>query len=135
MCIQHEIYYQCGSRYWPDVDETKLVPDYSGIRPKLTGPGGSSRSDVIGGHVLGDRALGRRENSRAGPELAAGRKGGVVGEDAPRGARAADFMIQGRASHGVGGLVNLLGIESPGLTASLAIAEHVADMLQKEEGA
>ena len=38
---------------------------------------------------------------------------------------AADFVVQGPADHGVPGLVNLLGIESPGLTASLAIAEHV----------
>ena len=42
---------------------------------------------------------------------------------------AADFVIQGRAAHGVAGLVNLFGIESPGLTASLAIAEKVAKML------
>lgn len=42
---------------------------------------------------------------------------------------AADFLIQGRAEHGVPGLVNLLGIESPGLTSSLAIASHVAEML------
>jgi len=37
-----------------------------------------------------------------------------------------DFLIQGPAGHGVRGLVNLFGIESPGLTASLALAEHVA---------
>ena len=36
-----------------------------------------------------------------------------------------DFLIEGPAEHGVQGLVNLFGIESPGLTASLAIAEHV----------
>jgi L-2-hydroxyglutarate oxidase LhgO len=36
-----------------------------------------------------------------------------------------DFLIQGPADHGVAGLVNLFGIESPGLTASLAIADHV----------
>jgi L-2-hydroxyglutarate oxidase LhgO len=42
----------------------------------------------------------------------------------------ADFCIQTEAEHGVAGLVNLLGIESPGLTASLAIAAQVADVLK-----
>ncbi|TIN31192.1 MAG: NAD(P)/FAD-dependent oxidoreductase [Mesorhizobium sp.] len=42
---------------------------------------------------------------------------------------AADFMIQGPADHGAGRIVNLFGIESPGLTASLAIAEHVVELL------
>jgi L-2-hydroxyglutarate oxidase LhgO len=41
----------------------------------------------------------------------------------------ADFRIDGPAAHGLPGLVNLFGIESPGLTASLAIAEHVASQL------
>ncbi|MGP1678245.1 MAG: NAD(P)/FAD-dependent oxidoreductase [Burkholderiales bacterium] len=39
---------------------------------------------------------------------------------------ASDFLIQGPDEHGVAGLINLFGIESPGLTASLALAEHVA---------
>jgi L-2-hydroxyglutarate oxidase LhgO len=39
--------------------------------------------------------------------------------------QAQDFLIQDRAVHGIAGLVNLFGIESPGLTASLAIAERV----------
>jgi L-2-hydroxyglutarate oxidase LhgO len=38
---------------------------------------------------------------------------------------AADFVVQGPSVHGVPGLVNLYGIESPGLTAALALAEHV----------
>ncbi|MDP4923475.1 MAG: NAD(P)/FAD-dependent oxidoreductase [Limnohabitans sp.] len=42
---------------------------------------------------------------------------------------AADFMIQGPAEHGVPGLVNLLGIESPGLTSSLAMADEVCARL------
>jgi len=42
---------------------------------------------------------------------------------------AADFVIQGPREHGIAGLVNLYGIESPGLTASLAIGEQVREML------
>jgi len=41
---------------------------------------------------------------------------------------ARDFLIQGPADHGVPGLVNLFGIESPGLTSSLAIGEYVAGL-------
>jgi L-2-hydroxyglutarate oxidase LhgO len=44
---------------------------------------------------------------------------------------AADFVIQGPADHGVPGLVHLFGIESPGLTASLALADHVAAVLSE----
>lgn len=69
--------------YLPDLDETRLAPDYTGIRPKIVGPGEA----------------------------------------------AADFRIDGPEVHGVRGLVNLFGIESPGLTASLAIGDHVAGML------
>jgi L-2-hydroxyglutarate oxidase LhgO len=41
----------------------------------------------------------------------------------------ADFVIQGPLTHGIPGLVNLFGIESPGLTAALAIAEHVSELV------
>jgi L-2-hydroxyglutarate oxidase LhgO len=41
---------------------------------------------------------------------------------------AQDFVIEGPRSHGVEGLINLFGIESPGLTSSLAIADHVAEL-------
>ena len=40
-----------------------------------------------------------------------------------------DFLIQGPGIHGVDGLINLFGIESPGLTSSLAIADHVGDLV------
>jgi L-2-hydroxyglutarate oxidase LhgO len=39
-----------------------------------------------------------------------------------------DFLIQGPRDHAVGGLINLFGIESPGLTSSLAIADHVGEL-------
>lgn len=44
------------------------------------------------------------------------------------GSAAGDFEIEGPADHGVAGLINLLGIESPGLTSSLALAERVAGL-------
>ena len=65
--------------YWPGVPKGRLQPAYAGIRPKLSGPGESSK----------------------------------------------DFLIQGVSVHGVPGLVNLLGIESPGLTSCLSIADYV----------
>ena len=46
------------------------------------------------------------------------------------GTPASDFVIQGPAVHGIPGLVNLFGIESPGLTSALAIAEYVQELLQ-----
>jgi L-2-hydroxyglutarate oxidase LhgO len=78
-----ELFYASIRRYWPGLPDGALVPDYSGIRPKLTGPGEP----------------------------------------------AADFMIDGPAEHGLPGLVHLFGIESPGLTCSLSIADEVADRL------
>ena len=47
---------------------------------------------------------------------------------------ARDFLIQGPADHGVPGLVNLFGIESPGLTSSLAIGTQVAALVQGSAG-
>jgi L-2-hydroxyglutarate oxidase LhgO len=65
--------------YWPGLPDQGLVPDYSGIRPKLTGPNEA----------------------------------------------AVDFMIEGPSEHGLERLVHLFGIESPGLTSALSIAEDV----------
>lgn len=70
-------------RYWPGLPDGALQPSYSGVRPKIHGPG----------------------------------------EPAP------DFLIEGPAQHGVPGVVNLLGIESPGLTSAMGIAEHVAALV------
>jgi L-2-hydroxyglutarate oxidase LhgO len=78
-----EGFYAEVRRYWPGLQDGALQPSYSGVRPKIYGPG----------------------------------------ETAP------DFRIDGPAIHGVPGLVNLFGIESPGLTSALAIGEHVAALL------
>jgi L-2-hydroxyglutarate oxidase LhgO len=69
--------------YWPGLPDGSLLPDYAGIRPKITRP------------------------------------------EEP----AADFMIDAPKDHGLPGLVHLFGIESPGLTASLALAQDVAAYL------
>ena len=53
---------------------------------------------------------------------------GIRPKIVPRGAPAQDFVVQGPQTHGVPGLVNLFGIESPGLTASLALADHVVEV-------
>jgi L-2-hydroxyglutarate oxidase LhgO len=47
----------------------------------------------------------------------------------PKGTQAADFVVQGPRAHGVPGLVNLFAIESPGLTASLALADEALQAL------
>jgi len=73
-------FYESIRRYWPKVPEGALQPGYTGIRPKVTGPGEP----------------------------------------------AADFLVHGPEVHGVPGLLHLYAIESPGLTAALALAEDVA---------
>lgn len=77
-----DAFYAAVRRYWPDLPDNSLVPDYSGCRPKLFGPGET----------------------------------------------AADFLVSDPALHGIEGLVNLFGIESPGLTSSLAIANRVKEL-------
>lgn len=44
-----------------------------------------------------------------------------------------DFVIAGPQQHGVTGLFHLLGIESPGLTSSLAIADYIAQQIRQQE--
>lgn len=71
-------------QWWPELEVSRLRPDYAGVRPKLSAPGEPD----------------------------------------------ADFLVQGPAGHGVAGLVNLFGIESPGLTAALPLARLVARQLE-----
>ncbi|RTZ39160.1 NAD(P)/FAD-dependent oxidoreductase [Candidimonas sp. SYP-B2681] len=76
-------FYDAVRRYWPALPDGALNPGYTGIRPKIVGPGSP----------------------------------------------AADFVIAGPATHGIAGLVNLFGIESPGLTACLALARTTHNAL------
>ena len=55
---------------------------------------------------------------------------GIRPKIVPRGAPGQDFVVQGPQTHGVRGLINLFGIESPGLTASLALADHVVEVAE-----
>ena len=80
---KRELFASSIRTYFPDAEKAKLSPAYSGIRPKINGPG----------------------------------------------EKAADFCIQGPESHNIDGLVELFGMESPALTASLAIAEYVEELL------
>ncbi len=54
---------------------------------------------------------------------------GIRPKISAEGEPARDFVIEGEAQHGVAGLVNLFGIESPGLTSSLAIGDYVRDLV------
>lgn len=49
------------------------------------------------------------------------------------GQKNADFLVQGPDVHSVPGLINCFGIESPGLTSALALAEHVQALIDNEE--
>jgi L-2-hydroxyglutarate oxidase LhgO len=73
-------FYASIRRWWPGLQDGALQPGYTGIRPKVTGPGEP----------------------------------------------AGDFLVHGPAVHGIPGLLHLYGIESPGLTAALALADEVA---------
>ncbi len=64
-----------------------------------------------------------------GPDYA-----GIRPKISRKAAPAADFLVQGSREHGVPGLVHLFGIESPGLTASLPLADAVIGQLLNDEG-
>jgi len=55
---------------------------------------------------------------------------GIRPKNSGPGEPASDFLIQTHQAHVILGLVNLFGIESPGLTASLAIAEYITELLE-----
>jgi L-2-hydroxyglutarate oxidase LhgO len=59
---------------------------------------------------------------------------GIRPKISPPNAPNADFRIDGAATHGVPSVIHLFGIESPGLTASLAIADYVAQLAAQSSG-
>ena len=81
-------FYDAIRTYFPVLPDDSLIPDYSGIRPKLCGPNNSE----------------------------------VCSEE---GYVSSDFFIATEKHHKIPGLVNCFGIESPGLTSSLSIADEV----------
>ncbi len=54
---------------------------------------------------------------------------GIRPKIVPPGAPSQDFVVQGPRTHGIPGLVHLFGIESPGLTAAIALADYVGEMV------
>ncbi len=59
---------------------------------------------------------------------------GIRPKIVPKGAPGQDFVVQGPRTHGVPGFLNLFGIESPGLTSAIALADYVRDVAMAEEG-
>jgi len=88
-------------KYWPNLQDGNLAPDYAGIRPKLDHP------------FILQEELKNNNLSSATPVVAGN----------------GDFVIQGEKVHGMTGYIHMMGIESPGLTSSLAIAEKIANIL------
>ena len=105
-----------------------LTLDMAGQRASVRTSSGSTRSTTAS--IRAARRAFTRRSDATGPICPTARSppayAGVRPKIVPPGAPAQDFVIEGPRDHGVPGLVNLFGIESPGLTASLAIAEHVA---------
>ncbi|KXZ49342.1 hypothetical protein GPECTOR_22g936 [Gonium pectorale] len=101
-------FYPAIRRFFPALPEGALRPAYSGVRPKLVGPGQPAADFLVQG--------------------AAGSTGGGGGGGGGDGGSGGG----GAVGHGVRGWVNLFGIESPGLTSSLALAEHVVRVLEGE---
>ena len=106
MARQQEFYNSIRS-YWPDLPDGSLSADYAGVRPKLWHPK----------KLLSQHGRGTNNNNRNNNTVPVFH----------------DFVIAGPKQHGVRGLFHLLGIESPGLTSSLALAELVAEQVAEAE--
>ena len=94
--------------YYPSLRVEDLQPDYAGIRPKLCGPDGGKGSVIS------------TENSAAS-------NGGYVMKSA------VDFVMHDHTVHGLKGLIQLYGIESPGMTSSMSIGAYVSKLLLSDD--
>jgi L-2-hydroxyglutarate oxidase LhgO len=101
------------AKFGPDVEWVDAPDDYT-VHPERVAPFAEEIRRYWPG--LPDNAL---------QPAYSGIRPKIVGPDSP----AADFMVQGPSVHGLPGLVNLFGIESPGLTSCLALGEEVARAL------
>lgn len=143
------MFYDQVSKYWPIVHDYILVPDYAGIRPKLAPPSysydASVSHDASIANYVGDSATkvdmintgssSSTNTSTTAPSTETKAKTSTNSNtsmttdqtyDIPS---TSDFNIYGRSQHGIPNLVCLYGIESPGLTSSLAIGNYVRDIL------
>ncbi|KAL8095174.1 hypothetical protein AgCh_036575 [Apium graveolens] len=106
-------------KFGPDVEWTDGIDDIASFLNKFNYSVCADRANQFYSEIkkyYPDLKDGSLEPSYAGirPKLSGPGQGSV------------DFVIQGEETHGTPGLVNLLGIESPGLTSSMAIAEYIA---------
>ena len=102
--------------------QARFGPDVEWIAP--------ATPDAIDYRVDPQRAVGFEAAIRAyWPRLPSGALqpaySGVRPKLSPEGGPANDFVLQGPTEHGIDALINMYGIESPGLTSSLALADEV----------
>lgn len=121
--------HQSITSYLPGVKLEGLTPDYSGIRPKLVPPGGGFMDFTMLWHRsrdLAEQPLWSYANLPE-PILAQGAAKFFKGPTASKAPPRADA-----GSAAGGAMITLAGIESPGLTSSLAIGEVVGEMVAEQ---
>ena len=132
-------FYAAIRAYLPRLPDAALQPSYSGVRPKVRlrrcrCQQGCARQPAWQRAFWKPRSCSLHPHPPPWHALALHTAAPLVQVAGP-GQPAGDFVVQGPHDHGVPGLLNLFGIESPGLTASLAIARRVAAALLGGDGA
>ena len=116
-----------GVHVTPDLaGRAKFGPDVEWLAP-----GAAIDFRVDGARAAGFAAVVRRYWPDLDDDALSPAYAGIRPKLSGPGDPAADFLIVGEEHHGVKGLINLFGIDSPGLTSSMAIAEHVAAMVAR----